>query len=122
YISIDEAMDALLGRSQDKLLPTEFILVLVKKAIDQLPKKTLFIDGFPRDLDQVSYAMYFRDLINYREDADIFINIDIPEAVVDARMKSRVVCPSCHSPRNLKLFATRDVVDKLCVALGLCDE
>ena len=27
YISVDNAIDALLGRSQDKLLPTEFILI-----------------------------------------------------------------------------------------------
>lgn len=109
YMSIDEALDAFLGKTQDKLLPTEFILALVKREIDKLDKKTLFVDGFPRNLDQISYSLYFRDLINYREDADIFVLIDIPEAVIDARMRARVVCPKCQTPRNLKLFATKKV-------------
>ncbi len=109
YISIDEAINSLLNRDTSSLLPTEFILALVKKEIDKMPRKTLFIDGFPRELDQVSYSLYFRDLINYREDKDIFVAIDIPESVIDERMKYRVVCPKCHTPRNLKLFATQKV-------------
>jgi len=109
YISIEEAFKALSNRSTKTLLPTEFILTLVKRKIDGLPRKTLFIDGFPRELDQVSYSLFFRDLINYREDADIFVAIDIPEAVIDERMKYRVVCPKCHTPRNLKLFTTQKI-------------
>lgn len=109
YISVEDGIKALLSRDQKTLLPTEFILALVKREIDQMPKKTLFIDGFPRELDQVSYSLYFRDLVNYREDSDIFIAIDIPESVIDERMKYRVVCPKCHAPRNLKLFATPKV-------------
>jgi len=109
YISIEDAIDALLGRSTKTLLPTEFILALVKMEIAKLPKKTLFIDGFPRELDQFSYSLYFRDLINFREDPDIFVAISIPESVIDERMKFRVICPKCHTPRNLKLFATKKV-------------
>lgn len=109
YISIDEALDRLLNRDTKSLLPTEFILALVKRDIDRLGRKTLFIDGFPRDLDQVSYSLYFRDLINYRDDPDIFVAIDIPEAVIDERMKYRVVCPKCQTPRNMKLFVTQEV-------------
>lgn len=109
YISIDDAINALLNRDTKTLLPTEFILAIVKKEIDKMPKKTLFIDGFPRELDQISYSLYFRDLINYREDLDIFVTIDIPESVIDERMKYRVVCPKCHTPRNLKLFTTQKV-------------
>jgi adenylate kinase family enzyme len=109
YISVEEALEALLGRDTKSLLPTEFILALVKREIDKMPRKTLFIDGFPRDLDQVSYSLYFRDLINYRDDPDIFIAIDIPNAVIDERIKYRVVCPVCNTPRNLKLFVTKEV-------------
>lgn len=109
YISVDDAINALLGRDQKTLLPTEFILTLVKREIDKTPKKTLFLDGFPRELDQVSYSLYFRNLINYRDDTDIFIAIDIPEAVIDERMKTRVVCPICHTPRSLKLLVTKQV-------------
>jgi len=109
YISVDDAINALLGRDTKTLLPTEFILALLKQQIDKMPKKTLFIDGFPRDLDQISYSLFFRDLINYRQDPDIFIAISIPESVIDDRMRNRVICPVCKTPRSPKLFTTKKV-------------
>jgi adenylate kinase family enzyme len=109
YISVEDGLNALVNRDTKTLLPNEFILALVKREIDKMGKRALFIDGLPRNLDQVSYALYFKQLIDYREDPDIFVAIDIPEAVIDERMKNRVVCPTCHTPRNLKLFATQEV-------------
>lgn len=109
YISAAKAIGALLNRDTKSLLPTEFILTLVKREIDKMPKKILFIDGFPREIDQINYALYFRELINYRSDRDVFIGINIPKAVINERMKYRVVCPKCHTPRNLKLLATKEV-------------
>lgn len=109
YISIDDAIAAFLNRDTASLLSNEFVLTLVKREIDLAPKKIIFIDGFPRTLDQVSYALYFRNLIDYRQDPDVFIAIDIPENVLDERMKARVVCPICQTPRSLKLLATPDV-------------
>ncbi len=109
FISFEEAVDRLHGRSQDKLLPTEFILALLKHAISKHQGKSLFIDGLPRDLDQISYALYFRDLINYREDPDVFVLIDIPENLINERIKYRVICPVCKTPRNVRLLATKEV-------------
>lgn len=109
YISFEEACGALTGRSQSKLLPTEFVLALLKITIEDLEGKTLFIDGLPREMDQVSYSLYFRDLINYRNDPDMFILIDIPESVIDERIKYRVVCPNCKNTRNTKLLITSKV-------------
>lgn len=60
YISFEDAVNALLGRSQDKLLPTEFILALLKLKISKLKGKSVFVDGLPREMDQVSYSLYFR--------------------------------------------------------------
>jgi hypothetical protein len=57
-------------------------------------------------LDQVSYSLYFRDLIGYRDDPDMFVLIDIPESVIDERIKYRVVCPNCKNTRNIKLLIT----------------
>ena len=108
YISVDDALNALLGRDTKTLLPTEFILALLQREIDKMPKKSLFIDGFPRELDQISYSLFFRNLINYRQDPDVFVAINIPEAVIDERMKTRVVCPICKTPRSLKLLATKE--------------
>lgn len=109
YISVEDGINALLGKDQKTLLPNEFIMALVKREISMIGKKTIFLDGFPRNLDQISYALFFKELIDFREDPDIFIAIDIPEAVIDERMKYRAVCPSCHTPRNLKLFTTQEV-------------
>lgn len=48
-------------------------------------------------------------MIDYREDPDIFILIDVPEAVIDERIKYRVVCPLCQASRNLKLLPTNKI-------------
>ncbi len=109
YISAEEGVQALLDRDQKTLLPNEFILALVKREIAKMGRKSIFIDGFPRNLDQVSYSLFFKELVDFREDPDIFVAIDIPEAVIDERMKYRVVCPICHAPRSLKLLATKQV-------------
>lgn len=109
YIPIEEAIGALLSRDVKTLLPTEFILTLIKREISRFGKKALFIDGFPRQLDQISYSLFLRDLIGYRDDPDVFVFIDIPETVIAERMKYRVVCPKCHTPPNLKLLPTKIV-------------
>jgi adenylate kinase family enzyme len=109
WLSLKEVISALERRSTQVLLPTELILALVKREIFKRKKKALFIDGFPRDLDQISFSLFFRDLIDYREDPDIFILIDVPEAVIDERIKWRRVCPLCQTSRNLKLLPTSKI-------------
>ncbi|MBU0650096.1 hypothetical protein KKG63_02775 [Patescibacteria group bacterium] len=109
FLTIQDCLAALIGRSQTKPLPTEFILALVRREVEKVGKKAIFIDGFPRTLDQISYSLYFRALMNLRDDPDFFVLIDIPETVIDERMKYRVVCPLCHTSRNLKLLPTKFV-------------
>ncbi len=108
-VPLEDAIDALLGRSTTTLLPTEIILALVEREITKSEKKAIFIDGFPRSLDQISYSLYFRALMGYRDDPDFFVFIDVPEAVIDERMKYRVVCPVCQTPRSTKLLKTKQV-------------
>ncbi len=109
WISIKEIVAGLEKRSTATLLPTELILLLVKREIAKHPKKTIFIDGFPRDLDQMNFTLFFRDLVGYRDDPDIFVLIDVPELVIDERIKYRRVCPACQTSRNLKLLPTSRV-------------
>lgn len=109
YLPLEKIMEAMETRSTKVLLPSELILALAKREISKLGKKTIFIDGFPRDLDQVSYSLYFRDLIGYRDDQDVFILIDVPTTIIDERVKTRVVCPICNNSRSLKLLPTKDV-------------
>lgn len=109
YVSFDEAIKRLLSRSTKSLLPTEFVLALLKLRIGELKGKSIFVDGLPRELDQISYSLFFRDLAGFTEAPDLFILIDIPEAVIDERIKYRVVCPLCNTSRNKKLFITSKV-------------
>ncbi len=109
FLSFKEIIFSLENRSTKALLPTELILALIKREIQKKKKRTIFIDGFPRDLDQISYSLFFRDLIGYREDQDIFILIDIPKTVIEERIKWRRVCPLCQTSRNLKLLPTSKI-------------
>lgn len=109
FMPVAEALEKFANRDIKSLLPTEFILTLIEYKIENMPKKSIFIDGFPRDMDQISYSLYFRDLINYRDDPDFFVLLNVPESVIDERIKYRRVCPKCQTSRNYKLLATSDV-------------
>ncbi|MDP2910171.1 MAG: nucleoside monophosphate kinase, partial [bacterium] len=109
FVPLEKIITSLEKRNTSKLLPSELILVLAKREIAKKGRKAIFIDGFPRDLDQVSYSLFFRDLINYREDPDILVLIDVPEAVIDERIKHRVICPLCQTSRSLKLLPTKKI-------------
>ena len=108
-LPLEDIMKSWDNRSTKTLLPTELILALAKREISKLGKKAIFIDGFPRDIDQVSYSLFFRDLIDYRDDPDVFILIDVPTTVIDERVKYRLICPLCQTSRNLKLLTTKNV-------------
>ena len=108
-ISVNDIIKAMENRSTKNLLPSELILALTEREITKFEKKAIFIDGFPRDLDQVSYSLFFKNLTDYREDPDIFVLIDVPINVIDERIKYRVICPFCQTSRNLKLLPTKNV-------------
>ena len=108
-VTVEKALDIILGRDTKSLLPTEVILALVERQIGTLKGKAIFIDGFPRDLDQISYSLYFRALMGYRDDPDFFVFINVPESVMDERIKFRVICPKCQTPRNIRVLATKEV-------------
>jgi len=108
-VALKDITKSLKERSTKTLLPTELILALVEREILKIGRKAVFIDGFPRDADQVSYSLYFRALIGYRNDPDFFIFFDVPEAIIDERMKYRVVCPKCQTSRNIRLLATKEI-------------
>ncbi len=109
FLPLEKVLKSLEKRNTKVLLPSELILALVKKEISERGKRALFIDGFPREMDQISYSLFFRDLIGYRDDPDVFVLIDVPEAVIDERIKYRVICPLCQTSRNLKLLPTKEV-------------
>src|SRR3989344_1942278 len=91
-----EALDWLGNRTVSQLGPTDLILFLVERAIKRVGRKSVFIDGFPRDADQVALSLYLRHVINYRDDPDFMVIISIPEAVINERIKYRRICPKCQ--------------------------
>ncbi len=101
YASPDELADSLINRSTKSVSPTELALILLKKEFDKLTHQSLFIDGFPRTIDQVSYSLYMRDLIGYRNDPDYFMFINVPIKLIDIRIKDRRACPKCGNSKNL---------------------
>lgn len=108
-IPLEKAIENALNPDPTTTLPDSFMLSLLKYEIQKRPKKSLLIDGFPRTPDQVTYSILFRELIDYKNDVDMFVLINVPYAVLDARAKYRVVCPKCHNTRNIKLSITEEV-------------
>ena len=109
WISFDKILDSLENRSTKTLLPNELILTLVKREIERSERKAIFLDGFPRNLDQVSFSLFFRELVGYRDDPDVFILFDVPENVIDQRIKLRRVCSVCNTSRHLKTLPTSKI-------------
>ena len=109
WVSLDDIISSLESRSTQSLLPTELILALVKEKIAKSERKAIFLDGFPRTLDQISYSLFFRDLVGYRDDPDFFTLINVPTSVIDERIKWRRICPMDQTSRNLKLLSTSKV-------------
>ncbi|MDO8498945.1 MAG: nucleoside monophosphate kinase [bacterium] len=108
-LSFEEAEASLLGRSASQLLPTEFILALLRLKMEEYEGKSVFLDGFPREKDQIGYTLLLKDLLGRKNDKDLFILIDIPDSVINERIKYRVICPICQTPRNPKLLVTKFV-------------
>lgn len=109
FVTVPEAVEIITGRSTTKLLPTEVILALIEREIDRIGRKAIFIDGFPRNTEQISYSLFLRSLMGYRSDPDFLVFIDVPEAVIDERMKFRVICPNCKTPRNTRVLRTKKI-------------
>ncbi len=110
FLDLEKVFEALVCRDTKSVsIPTEFVLSLVKMEIDSLGARTIFLDGFPRKIDQISYSLYFRDLINHREDTDLFLLINLPVEIINQRIKARMICPECHTSRNLTLAPTTKV-------------
>ncbi len=109
FISIKQALDIIEGRDTKTLLPTEIILALVEKEIDKADRKAIFIDGFPRTHDQIPYSLFLKALMGYRNDPDFIVFINVPEQVMDQRIKTRVICPTCKTPRSARVLRTKEV-------------
>ncbi|MEK7181469.1 MAG: nucleoside monophosphate kinase [Patescibacteria group bacterium] len=106
FHSLQEVEDIILGRDTKSLVSSELIVALLQYEISRRPRQAIFIDGFPRALDQIGYSLMLKQVLGYRDDPDFLVFISVPETVIDARIKARVICPICKTPRSLKLAPT----------------
>jgi adenylate kinase family enzyme len=109
FVSLEEIIESLENRDTKSLLSDEIILSLVKREISRRKGKVILLDGFPRNLDQVSFSLFFRDLVDYRDDPDVFVLIDVPMNIISERIKWRRICPKCNTSRSLKLLPTSKI-------------
>lgn len=109
FHTVDELIGHIEGRDTSSLISTELIIALLKYEISKRPRQAIFIDGFPRGFDQIPHSMFLKELIGYRNDPDFLVFIDLPETIIDERIKYRVICPICKTPRSTKLLATKEV-------------
>ncbi|OGE82764.1 MAG: hypothetical protein A3B10_01920 [Candidatus Doudnabacteria bacterium RIFCSPLOWO2_01_FULL_44_21] len=124
FHTVEETLDLIMGRNQTSLISSELILSLIEYEISKRPKQAIFIDGFPRAIDQISYSLFLKELIGYRDDPDFMVFINVPNSVIDERIKYRVICPVCKVPRNTKLLATHKAGfdEKTAEFYLICDE
>src|SRR3989338_11666974 len=109
FHTVEETLDLIMGRNQTSLISSELILSLIEYEISKRPKQAIFIDGFPRAIDQISYSLFLKELIGYLDDPDFLIFISVPEMVIDKRIKYRVICPNCKLSRSTKLAPTSKI-------------
>ncbi len=108
FHSLEEIDSLIQGRSQSTLVSTDLILALLKYEVSKRPKQAIFIDGFPRGLDQIAYSLFLKEVLGYRSDPDFLVFIDLPNTIIEERIKARVICPICKTPRSTKLMATKE--------------
>ncbi len=109
--SIDDVVEKFVKEASDlsALLPTEMVMALIEKAVQDNQGKALIIDGFPRSLDQVNIAMKMQEDFEAKGLPSAFVEIDCPDDVLVQRQLHRVVCPECQTPRNVKVLLTEDI-------------
>lgn len=113
-LSVDDAFDTVLNREQvtDKVaIPTELIITLLKNELvkPEYEGKGVFIDGFPRSLEQINLSLYFKDIMNFQDNTDFAVLIDAPNEVIKSRLEGRLICQTCNISRNLTLLPTKFV-------------
>lgn len=122
FFPLEDIIKSLEDRDTKSLLPDEIILVLVKREITKRKGKVILLDGFPRNLDQVSFSLFFRDLVDYRDDPDVFVLIDVPMNIINERIKWRRICPKCNASRSLRLLPTSKIGQDEDGYYLICDE
>lgn len=100
----EQIIDSIKNRSLSGVSSSETAMLLIRREALKHKGKSIFLDGFPRNAEQVELSLLVRELIDMRNDPDVFTLINIPLGVIEERLKSRRTCPVCRSSRNIKLL------------------
>lgn len=107
---IEDVADMFANQQKDpKLKSTEAIMALIEKAVKDNQGRPVIVDGFPRALDQVALSIKMREDFEKAGTPAAFVEIDCPDEVLAQRYIHRRSCPTCQTPRNIKLLLTEDV-------------
>lgn len=105
--TLDKICEEFVNQSKStKLLPTEMVMALVEQAVSNLKGKAVIIDGFPRSVAQVAMATKMQEDFEVRGLPSLFVEVNCPEEVLQARNVHRRICPICQEPKNIKLLLT----------------
>ena len=75
--------------------------------------KGFILDGFPRNLSQISI---YEDICHSSNLKNVIVVLDIPKEVGEMRITGRRVCPNCGNVYNENIDGSKPKV------LGVCDE
>ncbi len=81
--------------SEGRLVPSALVNDMVAAALRRLRTRGFVLDGYPRTVDQARALNGM--LAEEGLTLDFAIHIDLPEAVAQARLASRVVCLGCKT-------------------------
>ncbi|MBU0708903.1 hypothetical protein KJ596_04125 [Patescibacteria group bacterium] len=80
-----------------KLLPLTSVRKVFEHLINNLPSnKSILFDGLPREKEQIPIVIEKGRILSKRGYKVIFLEIDLADEILDARLVSRRVCPQCQ--------------------------
>ena len=69
--------------------------------VDLPPDKSVLFDGIPRKLNQIPLVIKKSHQLGNQDYRVIFLEIDVANEILDARLESRRICPKCGFTDNI---------------------
>lgn len=83
-----------------ELVPDSVTIAMLKESVNINCKKSLILDGFPRNLDQAAALDHI--LSNLKLSVDSVVSLEVPFADLLSRISGRRVCRACSAVFHIK--------------------